>query len=202
MSGRVDIFDFDGYRFRFMQDGGVIINQDAEDVDSPEFQKALKDALKLYPYWYNGVWWCQEAKYRELTPEARAQMMDVIATCPDVELAQELLDDFLKTEAERKRQDRLAKPMQKEPRGTEGYVYLAVGDKGYHKIGKSRSPKNRLASLKKGGIVEYVCLIKTDDYSGLEKELHECFEHNRVFGEWFHLDESEIGYIKSLAVQP
>lgn len=198
-------FEFNGFKFQFVTLDGIAIWETAETVDEPEFQKALKTALEMYPYWNRATCLGEIAFNRELTPEEFIDLQDIVASCPDTEFSYCLFDCFFGGEEYRKRQESAIKARELK-RGSAtckpGYVYLAVGDKGFHKIGKARTPKNRLSSLKKGGIVEYVCVIKTDDYSGLEWELHEQFADKRVFSEWFRLDAEDVEYIKSLVVQP
>lgn len=202
---RASSFRFNGYKFEFVTDVGVVILEAAEVVDRPEFQKALKTALTLYSYWNRATFLTESAHYREPTSDEFIELQEIVGSCPDVEFGLRLYDDLLRAEKYRKRQEEaeLARQLERNNAGcTPGYVYLAVGDKGFYKIGKAKSPKTRLNSLRKGGVVEYVCVIKTDDYSGLERTLHEQFAEKRQFGEWFQLDANEIEYIKSLAVQP
>lgn len=72
----------------------------------------------------------------------------------------------------------------------EGYVYLATwGDGDLFKIGKSINPIKR---VKKIGVVlpeplHIIHLIKTNDYTRLERFWHETFAEYRKRGEWFEL---------------
>lgn len=82
-----------------------------------------------------------------------------------------------------------------------GYVYLIQSPQGAYKIGKTRNPESRFQTF---GLtlpfeIEYVCVIKTNLMSNLEKELHERFAHKRLRGEWFQLEPNDVSYIMSLA---
>jgi hypothetical protein len=81
-----------------------------------------------------------------------------------------------------------------------GYVYLIRSASGHYKIGRSVNPHDRMKTF---GIllpfeVEYLALIKSDDYIGLEKYLHEQFAYCRVNGEWFNLAPDDIQQIKDI----
>lgn len=197
-------FEFSGYTFVFCGGigsplTGVSVSQQPQEVDNPQFQKGLKTALELYPYWARAAYLAEVATHRELTPEEYQQMLETVTRCPDRDLANSLMRELRGAEAYRKGREDSEDPARKAGPKSEGYVYLAIGDKGYHKIGKAKWPRTRLAALKKGGVVEYVCVIKTGDYSGLEKQLHDRFAHKRAFGEWFQLDDEDVTYIRSLA---
>lgn len=76
-----------------------------------------------------------------------------------------------------------------------GYVYL-IRMQGVHKVGKCRSWRAR----KKGysGMpfpVTLVCLLRTDDPSKLESDLHARYAPKRLHGEWFNLDAREVAEI-------
>lgn len=90
----------------------------------------------------------------------------------------------------------------KSKQDTSGYVYLVQSPTSAYKIGKTVDPDNRMKtfSVKLPFEVDYVCVIQSDDMHTLETELHAKFEHKRVNGEWFDLDETDVEYIKSLAV--
>lgn len=81
-----------------------------------------------------------------------------------------------------------------------GYVYLLCNDKGHYKIGKSVDIANRQKTF---GVllpfdVEFIHVIKSDQYTKLELSLHEKFASKRINGEWFALNADDIAYIKSL----
>jgi hypothetical protein len=88
----------------------------------------------------------------------------------------------------------------KEPKKP-GYVYLLQAASGQYKIGKTSDPKNRARTfgVKLPFQVDFICLIKTDDYQTLEKSLHQRFEAKRIDGKWFNLSDEDVEYIKGLA---
>lgn len=81
-----------------------------------------------------------------------------------------------------------------------GFVYVLQSPTGAYKIGRTKSPEDRLKtfSVKLPFEVEYTCLIKAEDMYSAEKRLHEKFSEKRINGEWFKLNENDIDYIKSL----
>ena len=80
------------------------------------------------------------------------------------------------------------------------YVYLAKSSESrYTKIGKSNRPIIRMSSIQTGtaGVISLthaVKMAKKDCYE-FEKLLHKLFEEKRVKGEWFDLDDEDIGLI-------
>jgi hypothetical protein len=89
---------------------------------------------------------------------------------------------------------------QKPPKRKSGYVYLIKGGD-FFKIGVTKSLNSRMKyfQTKLPFEVEELAIIASDDSYGLEKQLHEQFEHKRVNGEWFSLDEEDVETIQSLA---
>jgi hypothetical protein len=81
-----------------------------------------------------------------------------------------------------------------------GYVYLLQSPQGAFKIGKTINPKSRYQTFKTSlpFKVDYICLIKTNRMSELEKELHQKFTDKRINGEWFSLSSNDVIYIMSL----
>lgn len=81
-----------------------------------------------------------------------------------------------------------------------GHVYLIGTLDGCHKIGRSNDPRRRLAAFSPIMPVELriVHNVVTADMGWLESYLHIAFAHRRTRGEWFRLDESEIGLIMSI----
>ncbi len=88
--------------------------------------------------------------------------------------------------------------------GTERYVYV-IDDaaNGLHKIGMTtKQPKIRLDQISNGvkSKVDYVCIIKTDNTSGLEGILHNMFTRQRTnhptphsgMTEWFVLSAAQV----------
>lgn len=82
-----------------------------------------------------------------------------------------------------------------------GYVYLIQSPSSAYKIGRTKSPEDRMKTF---GVqlpfeVDYVCLIETDDMIGLERELHQRYAHKRTNGEWFTLGPDDVDAIKGMA---
>jgi hypothetical protein len=66
--------------------------------------------------------------------------------------------------------------------------------RGYYKIGKSRDPKIREATLQaEVPSIELLHVIEDN----IETYLHKKFDSKRLRGEWFDLSQSDIDYIKS-----
>lgn len=99
-------------------------------------------------------------------------------------------------------------PQKQRPQKTKqyGYVYVLrapVMDPALYKIGREKVLNSRVESL---GItlpwdLELVAHIESDDYIGLEAELHQKFADKRDKGEWFRLTEEDIEWIKNLESQ-
>lgn len=77
-----------------------------------------------------------------------------------------------------------------------GYVYL-IGNPIFHwyKIGKSKSPDIRVRDL---GVllpfkIKVFAIWKAENHHLMEQTLHEIHAVNRINGEWFEFDGSEIG---------
>lgn len=82
-----------------------------------------------------------------------------------------------------------------------GYVYLLQQVNGAHyKIGHTKDPesRNKTFGIQLPFAVEFICLIKSEDMTMLEAELHQRFAEQRVNGEWFALSPEDIEYIKGL----
>ena len=76
-----------------------------------------------------------------------------------------------------------------------GWVYVLQGiGTDYYKIGKTSNPENRLRTfgVKLPLDVRYAVLIRTQDRHVMEKRLHTDYEHKRVDGEWFALDDNDL----------
>lgn len=81
-----------------------------------------------------------------------------------------------------------------------GYVYL-IHDGELYKIGKTTQPDKRIPQIEYlgGRSCTVLVLIETENYHGLETQLHEKFSDKRVKGEWFDLDPEDIAWITALA---
>ena len=84
-----------------------------------------------------------------------------------------------------------------------GYVYVLqvpIMDPALYKIGRAKVLKDRIDTL---GVqlpweLEVIAHVETDDYKGLEEELHLKFADKRIKGEWFRLTEEDVEWIKNL----
>lgn len=81
-----------------------------------------------------------------------------------------------------------------------GYVYLVKNDDGYYKIGMTKNWEDRRKTFNVllPFEIEYTHLIHTKDMAWLEHDLHRRFDHKRVNGEWFKLDDADVEYIKAI----
>lgn len=104
--------------------------------------------------------------------------------------------EMLIAEPVRNREPRLKPARRTQP----GYVYLIINSEGHYKIGKAKNAEDRITTL--GVVLPFpvtpVHTIKTDDMTGLERELHTRFDSKRLAGEWFALTQEDVEYIKSL----
>lgn len=91
------------------------------------------------------------------------------------------------------------KPLPKKPKP--GYIYVLSGAGGLYKLGVTRHPKDRIATISKGCpwpvAVEFIREV-SDPY-GLELSLKEHFVSKKSNGEWFRLTPEDVEYIKGLA---
>jgi len=80
------------------------------------------------------------------------------------------------------------------------YVYIAKSD-GFYKIGISNDPPGRIKILSTASPhpVELIIEWESENAALTEKRLHKLFDEERMNGEWFQLDETEIKFLKTLA---
>jgi hypothetical protein len=70
-----------------------------------------------------------------------------------------------------------------------------------YKIGYTkRSPEERIKELKIGNASELtiVDIFESKWGTQIESRLHKIFNHNKISGEWFYLDESDIKKFKEI----
>lgn len=94
-----------------------------------------------------------------------------------------------------------SKPSQRSKKNRFGYVYVLQAPGGYHKIGRTINPDNRIETfnIKLPFRVEYRNIIQTPDMHSLESRLHQKFAHKRINGEWFYdLTERDLRFIDRL----
>jgi hypothetical protein len=201
------------YEFRvlanYYSDVSVLVDRDAP-IHDKAYLKALRQAWKLLPHVqavctiedFGGHW--QSAALYDLS---YANKPEVILTIEAYEkklipVTEEIYHQALAI------RNRIPKPPKAKalplPKPKKaGYVYLIQSPSGHYKIGRAIDPSDRLGmfGVKLPFEVELICLIKSDDYIGLEKEIHSQFDARRVNGEWFNLSAEDVEYIKSLAVE-
>lgn len=75
-----------------------------------------------------------------------------------------------------------------------GYIYILKAENGLYKIGKSKDPGSRIASIRTSSPValEIYRVFQSSEYSKQEKVLHRLFADLREFGEWFRLTDEEL----------
>lgn len=76
-----------------------------------------------------------------------------------------------------------------------GYVYVARAENGLHKIGRSKTPEDRVrgfAGAIMPFIIELIHTIPSNDYAQAERLLHQRYAHCRRVGEWFDLSERDL----------
>lgn len=77
------------------------------------------------------------------------------------------------------------------------YVYI-MKCANYYKIGHSKNPKSRRASIQTHNPLDVkICaLLKTNEFIKTEKKLHNQFLKRRTRGEWFELEEKDLIKLK------
>lgn len=84
---------------------------------------------------------------------------------------------------------------------TQGFVYLAVIPNGFYKIGMSKKPYKRMASLQTGTPLEITLVhrIFTFNCKALERALHDYYSAYWVRSEWFSLPKQCVLEFPSVA---
>lgn len=86
------------------------------------------------------------------------------------------------------------------PRDKSGFVYLVKSDRGFYKIGHSKSldKRMRIFNVKLPFEVELEHVIECKDRFKAEKYLHGKFASKRGNGEWFSLTVFNVKWIKGI----
>lgn len=188
-----------GFTFTLTSFKGILIKSDtAPDMENPEARKALRMLLELLPDFDDFVYAIESDSY--YVPRERTVSNEAAELRPGL-LKLFIQDNKIQVDGNRAwRAERQANNL---PKGKDknGYVYLLKTDKGFWKIGRSKTPDGRKKTF---GVtlpfdVEFECLIKTSDMWLLESKLHAQYASKRIDGEWFKLDTDDVEYIKSLA---
>lgn len=84
---------------------------------------------------------------------------------------------------------------------TVGYLYFVFLD-GLTKIGKASNIETRLKQLANGGhSLDVIFIAHLYNYDKWEKWFHKLFADKRVSGEWFHTQQADIDFAKSLIMK-
>lgn len=75
------------------------------------------------------------------------------------------------------------------------WTYFIQGPEGI-KIGKSRSPRGRMADLQQAHATELELLLAVPEKQLREADAHAKFPHLRLSGEWFQPDEELLDFIE------
>lgn len=77
----------------------------------------------------------------------------------------------------------------------DGWVYIAKSDTGHYKIGRSKTPVERVKHFDTIMPVEVavVSMIPCDDTKAAEKRLHKMYDRYREKGEWFIIPDKYLG---------
>jgi hypothetical protein len=80
------------------------------------------------------------------------------------------------------------------------YVYAMKDADNMVKIGRSRSPENRLEQLKSGSNqdLELLKVVEEPSDENYESRLHDEFSHCRDYGEWFDMFQADISRLCEL----
>jgi hypothetical protein len=86
------------------------------------------------------------------------------------------------------------------PRDGKDFVYVVRAAR-FYKIGFTTNLKKRLSSLgtSQPFKLTLVVAIMSETAELLEKQLHRKFAKKRVNGEWFRLNDQDLGYLKQVA---
>lgn len=76
------------------------------------------------------------------------------------------------------------------------HIYLMRNANGHVKIGRSYNPAKREKTLHSENPLWKMIFISQITDINVEKELHKKFNHKRLRGEWFALNDEDIDYIK------
>lgn len=194
----------EGYSITF-SDLGILIDPNTTDLDDAAYLSALKAAFAIYDE-INNLGFLRDWGNMNLSSDTDAWIDELYQSAEQAEKQQVVpLDDFeisaiSKIRAEKERRElKLSRDVGKPSKPKPGYVYLIQSENGQYKIGKSNNPSQRckIFGLKLPFKVELIHLVKTDDMSKLETELHKHFASQRINGEWFSLSPEDIDYIKS-----
>jgi len=81
-----------------------------------------------------------------------------------------------------------------------GYVYLAYCSTGHHKIGRSKSPDDRIEHFDTQMPVDVweKAVFPSTDYKKTESTLHNWLSEYRVKGEWFDLTRDQESAIQHI----
>jgi hypothetical protein len=178
----------------------VIIPIDQVDELSP--QEALNSIIELIPEaefcgieeWLSlGFEYCKRAPISylkniiETWKKFKGKETSVDETC--IKLEEVLKRRYAKIEREKTK---------KKP--SPGFVYLAKCQN-YYKIGKSKNPEQRIAEIQTCSpfAIRLIHILPAKNMDRLESNLHKKFDHLRIKGEWFELDDQDVGYIKGLS---
>lgn len=79
----------------------------------------------------------------------------------------------------------------------DGWVYVAKSDTGHYKIGRSRTPVDRIKHFDTIMPVEVsiIAIIPCEDHREAEIKLHQMYSQYRVKGEWFSIPDNYISYL-------
>lgn len=202
----------DGTKFHFClmfymwkESNGVVVLPDV-DVDHPDFVHALKAAQRVYPY-YEALQLITEYGdciiHGETGFDEQEQAADWIEEGIEKGILKDVPESRLQLARDIRagiRRKRVYPEDENKVKSHPGYVYLLKAENGYYKIGRTKSPKDRIKTfgVKLPFKVEFEHLIQTDDMEGLEAELHFTFADKRLDGEWFNLTSGDVEYIKAM----
>jgi hypothetical protein len=85
-------------------------------------------------------------------------------------------------------------------RQSPGFLYLIREGGGTYKIGKAKDPDDQLRTfeVKLPFPIKLIHTIPCENYHQAESYLHERYQDKRVAGEWFALDDKDVGEIKEM----
>jgi hypothetical protein len=98
------------------------------------------------------------------------------------------------------KKERQCRKEEKQNRLNEGWVYILKGNQ-YYKIGKTINLDNRIKQISPNlpFETELICAIRSENITRTESTLHQMFKDFRVNGEWFELNDQDVGYLRDLS---
>ena len=208
-SDEIRIGDFEiGTRFICIPSNAVDILDDNNLIKTIKNAKLYSDEMDLlYHKFDNGYYKHADKSNLPYLTQTLARAEKLRGSDIPIQLGidiEKIIDDCkeqmntIKKEEEREQKKILEENRKKLKEQEIGYIYLIKSDHGY-KIGKSKVLSKRMNTFGIQLPFEHECIYsaKVIAYHKIEKYFHKHFASKHLKGEWFNLNENDIGFIKS-----